>query len=101
MDAALRHGGLMDDLAAALKVHVDVLDVERISPIAFGMVIKSRVLLVDRNPGRMVDVLANQYARWHDMQPHDELQRRAVRDSLAGLCRRRGRPPGTGEQEPG
>jgi len=83
LDIAIRRGRLMDDLAAALKVHVDVLDVERISPVAFGIAMKCRVPLLDRNHARMVEVLSDQYARWHDMQPHYELQRQAVRDSFA------------------
>lgn len=80
---AARPGRLADELGGALQANVDVVDVERIAPITFAIMMRDARLLLDRDRARRIDVLARQYARWHDMQPHYRLRRDAVRASFA------------------
>ena len=80
LEIILRPERLADDLGGVVHKPVDVLDVERIAPITFAIVMRDAKLLVDRDPTRRAEVLGRQFAMWHDMQPHYDLQREAVRE---------------------
>jgi predicted nucleotidyltransferase len=78
LDDAVRCGRPSDDLAGAPHSPVDVLDVERVAPITFALIMRDAQFLLDRDRARRIDVMARQYAVWQDMQPHYGLQREAV-----------------------
>ena len=78
-EAALRRGRIADDLQGVLHLPVDVVDIERIAPITFAIMYRDARLLLDRDPGRRLEVLCRQLAMWHDMQPHYAMQREALK----------------------
>ena len=80
LDAAIRRGRLVDDLQGLLHLPVDVVDIERIAPVTFAVMFRDAQLLVDHNPGRRLLAVCRQYAMWHDMQPHYQMQREALKE---------------------
>lgn len=82
-EAALHRGRLADELRDTLRLAVDVLDIERVSPVTFALIFRDAPLLLDRDPGRRLEACCRQLAIWHDMQPHYALQRDALRAFFA------------------
>jgi len=78
-DAAFRRGRIADDLAGDTGLPVDVVDIERIAPITFGLLYPDARLLMGHDRAHRIDAVCRQYAMWQDVQPHYAMKQTVVR----------------------